>query len=103
MKAFASIIAVFFLCLSVLPCADKNDSHSEITVSSEAHNHEHAADDCAPFCYCNCCHVHATIQIEGQVFSEISQTFKPVSNYRDYIPHLLAESLFRPPILYAIA
>lgn len=57
MKAFASILSLYILFLTALPCVDKPDSCDlQATVLSIPQgNHVQDVDHCSPFCTCNCC------------------------------------------------
>ena len=60
MKFFAFIMAFIVLALSVMPCADQdnspNDSEQKTLITKTAHtNSDQQAGDCSPFCQCSCC------------------------------------------------
>ncbi|NNV57800.1 DUF6660 family protein [Limnovirga soli] len=60
MKLFTFLLAVMVFALSCVPCMDgaftanDNKAKAEISKSSEQKNHTDA-DNCSPFCACNCC------------------------------------------------
>ena len=62
MKFLATILALFILSLSALPCDDVSYNNQQSETISEIvnlDNHSHS-DMCSPFCMCACC---------GQTFS----------------------------------
>jgi len=71
MKTLASILAMFLLGLSLVPCSDtavsallSNTNPIQFHVSTSEHDHGSDADDtehvdfCSPFCSCSCCGLH---------------------------------------------
>ncbi|HBF20185.1 MAG TPA: hypothetical protein DDW81_08800, partial [Cryomorphaceae bacterium] len=74
MRWFSAILSIYFLGLSLLPCADFDQVTGEygqqvfVDHDHSGHTHDIPADDqCSPFCMCHCCHTHvvesATIAI----------------------------------------
>ncbi|GGK48300.1 MULTISPECIES: DUF6660 family protein [Flavobacteriaceae] len=62
MKFLATILALFILSLSALPCDDVSYNNQQSETISEIvniDNHSHS-DMCSPFCMCNCCSVSVT-------------------------------------------
>lgn len=66
MKLALSILTIYFLVLSALPCRDAGDdmpspilsalTHLDSRTSDHKHEkHEHQNDGCSPFCSCQCC------------------------------------------------
>ena len=99
MKLFAAVLGFFFLCLAAMPCADAAVS-DEITVElSTEHEHEGQADNCAPLCYCHCCHVHGTMEVESQPLNIKQLLFSQSIFYQEFTPDTPLNSLFRPPIV----
>jgi hypothetical protein len=71
MKTLASILAMFLLGLSLIPCSDTAVSASLLNTNTfqfygatPDHDHSGDADDanhvdfCSPFCGCSCCGLH---------------------------------------------
>jgi hypothetical protein len=58
MKFFATILSLYILLLTAIPCVDHPEDHTlqkiEITQSA-TDNHQHEGDQCSPFCTCDCC------------------------------------------------
>lgn len=76
MKFLATILALFILSLSALPCDDVSFENQNSETMSEVvnlDNHSHS-DLCSPFCMCSCCSVSITEplkHIEYVVYAEI--------------------------------
>lgn len=67
MQLVATILAFFFLSLTVLPCTDEAPEGCSAEVHFHGgHGHDHEqephADFCSPFCACHCCHAHYLIK-----------------------------------------
>ena len=66
MKFFTIIFSIYILALSAIPCNDAHNdckSNTEITDSSQSHNHRSDHNDgCSPFCACPCCGVSANLK-----------------------------------------
>ena len=72
MRLIASILAIYILLLSCLPCADAETTAGVpvMTATEAAHNgstnnphghHDTAPDLCSPFCHCSCCVVFTIV------------------------------------------
>ncbi|WP_131555339.1 DUF6660 family protein [Sphingobacterium deserti] len=68
MKLVLSILSIYFLVLSALPCRDGGDdllpamssamAHSSSDSGTQNHEkHDHNQDGCSPFCSCHCCSI----------------------------------------------
>lgn len=100
MKIFAAILGIFFLCLAAMPCADAAPSEETVIELSQEHNHEgDMADNCAPLCYCHCCHVHVTISNDYPKFSAITLLNEYTNFYSKAEPEALTYPPFRPPMV----
>lgn len=60
MKIFALIMAIVVFVLSCMPCMDResivHDGQAKAQISKvRSHSALSDADDCSPFCMCNCC------------------------------------------------
>jgi hypothetical protein len=59
MKFFAFILSFYVLVLTAMPCIDvhqDNVTHkTEVSQNSQNTHHHSDADNCSPFCTCNCC------------------------------------------------
>ncbi|MEI6747542.1 MAG: DUF6660 family protein [Bacteroidales bacterium] len=59
MKLSSFILALYLLALMAIPCIDvqRHESMNQIEFSRQSQNtHHHSdADNCSPFCTCNCC------------------------------------------------
>ena len=99
MKLFATVLGIFFLCLATMPCADAAVAENITVELSTEHDHEGEADNCAPLCYCHCCHVHVTMNVEAQPFNIKEILFSQSIFYQAFTPDTPLKSLFRPPIV----
>ncbi|MFV8369865.1 DUF6660 family protein [Flavobacterium sp. LB2R40] len=60
MKWILSILSIYLIALSCLPCADievNSPVHdlAKLAPIDEQHSHDKEKDSCSPFCFCNCC------------------------------------------------
>jgi hypothetical protein len=100
MKFFVALLASFFLILSVLPCADEVPSVGEsVWQVANDHDHPEESDNCAPFCYCHCCHVHATFTPGTQESLLFDDKDSAKTYYVLAKPESWVHSLLRPPIV----
>ncbi|MEX0812811.1 MAG: DUF6660 family protein [Chitinophagales bacterium] len=68
LKVLSAILSIYFLALSVVPCADGVDCaevqvYQEMLAEHDHSGHDHPAgeDLCTPFCACQCCHTSITV------------------------------------------
>lgn len=59
-KWIITILSIYLIALSCLPCADMevNSPAHDLTglaSNNEEHSHDKEKDSCSPFCFCNCC------------------------------------------------
>ena len=99
MKLFAAFLSIFLLCLATLPCADAAVNETDPIVMADNHDHGEAADNCAPLCYCHCCHVHVTITTPNKSLGCCATIFSQVAFYQSFTPETPSISLLRPPIV----
>jgi hypothetical protein len=99
MKFFAAVLGIFFLCLAVMPCADAAPTDETAIELSQEHEHEGEADNCAPLCYCHCCHVHATLSSDFYTLTNLPDYGKPSTHFSASEPNSSPTTLFRPPIV----
>jgi len=99
MKLMATLFALLFLGLTVMPCAD-NDQESgdqvEFHQSDGDHNHDETTDSCSPLCVCNCYHTNITIPIFLSFIPEIQLAQKFTSFYIDQQSNTYL-SIWQPP------
>lgn len=60
MKWIITILSIYLVTLSCLPCADmevNSPAHdlTELASNDNDHSHDKEKDSCSPFCFCNCC------------------------------------------------
>ncbi|MGH2665969.1 DUF6660 family protein [Flavobacterium sp.] len=105
MKWFITILSIYLIALSCLPCADmevNSLAHSkiDITADNDNHNHEKSSDMCSPFCNCNCCGVtflsfQPTIAYDCPIVSSIIETSSP--SYQSVFISNFYGSIWQPP------
>jgi hypothetical protein len=102
MKLFATILSVYFLVLTAIPCMDEPEDRSvqksEISPkTSESHHND--IDHCSPFCTCNCC---ATPVVNHDTIMEfICVKFSEFNfpNYCSRFSNAYFVSIWQPPQL----
>lgn len=59
MKFLFSILSLFMLYMSCLPCGDSKEcnikTEAKISATDNHQQHEHQSEACTPFCTCSCC------------------------------------------------
>lgn len=101
MQLIATILAVFFLSLIVLPCADGTPDECGVEVHfhpGQGHDHEQEphADFCSPFCSCHCCHTHFIVKN----FNILSSEIEYIETLIPYISHRYPQAspaIWQPP------
>ena len=67
MKLFNLLFSLYFLSLTVVPCADeaffpeRNGTSHPTLAATDTHRHAHDdenSEHCSPLCFCGCCHVN---------------------------------------------
>lgn len=86
MKFLATIMAVYLIGLSLLPCNDKqiivpnSKENAKISVLIDHHGEHHTTDTCTPFCNCSCCSIPAFFHAATlSVYPEVNT--KPEKSY----------------------
>jgi uncharacterized protein DUF6660 len=102
-KLFTFLFAVYMLCLSCIPCNDKDENFSGITsnILHEKKNHAEK-ESCTPLCICSCCGQISIINPEAQKFTvEQTSIFQlKHSGYNGlFLPSQCLESIWQPPRL----
>jgi hypothetical protein len=98
MKIFVTILSLFILVLTAIPCIDAPThslQKSELN-NSNAEHHE-SEDDCSPFCTCVCC---ASPMIQGFLSVQINGlglVEEYSSAYKSIRCNSLASSIWQPP------
>ena len=99
MKQLAILISLYFLALTVMPCADNekvSKTHAEYHQSTDGHEHNENEDFCSPLCVCNCCRTNITIT---QIFSFVPEQ-KAKKEFVDFYSAQLSNAFFpiwQPP------
>jgi hypothetical protein len=99
MKIFATILSIYVLVLTSMPCIDKQDNTLQKTELSgtSSDNHQKDCDHCSPFCTCYCCAspvLSQTSAIQFNVFF-IAQHI-PGENVSKYFSSIFS-SIWQPP------
>ena len=98
MKWLSTILSIYFLWLSVLPCTDAEECNasieSNLNALSDHHNHSHEPELCSPFCACLCCGQFVIFEV-GDVGAE------QIAAY-DSLAHIIYKSSFSLDVHLAI-
>jgi len=101
MKIIALILSLCILALSAIPCidakADLSGHQVEIAQPCKDTHQHNEADNCSPFCTCNCCTTSVILQeymAESVCFSFSGKKYFPVS---DNCHSNLLASIWQPP------
>jgi hypothetical protein len=105
MKFLATIMAVYLIGLSLLPCNDKQDivpngkESVKISVLTDHHEEHHTTDTCTPFCNCSCCSIPAFFHAAALSVHPEGNT-KPGKSYlkESFVSHN-DKSIWQPPRL----
>ena len=109
MRIAALVCCIIVLAQVFLPCSDKIQVSSYLSMAvsntaaahSDSDSHKKAADQCSPFCQCNCCATPTIIQ--HAVVIVIKQAVYPYT-YTSYVssaPSAVHVSIWQPPKLTA--
>ncbi|QBQ42011.1 DUF6660 family protein [Sphingobacterium psychroaquaticum] len=110
MKWLSTILLVYVLALTLMPCTD-NDlvPPSQMAATSLVqHNHQaektgshdHKQDSCSPFCSCSCCGITlSTIYFQTIHVEKPFTTFLPMEITREKFPLIsnILENIWQPP------
>jgi hypothetical protein len=84
-KFFVTILSIYFLGLSFIPCEDaiihSSFDDDQIGHYSEHDSDHHSEDLCSPFCSCQCCHVNV-VDIDVYPYQIISPEISKLPNAR---------------------
>lgn len=103
MKLLATILSIYLLGLTAVPCVDGETAHvtadnqtSEVVLSASAHDHA-TGEACAPFCSCQCCQIQLTL-VDFPIFKPLNPSFQAifVASANDLVDEF-SNSLFQPP------
>ena len=100
MKLFASILSIYILLLTAIPCVDvppDKNLHKMQLFGQTTNDHPSDTDHCTPFCPCDCC-LTPVIQEEPSIqLNCMDFTFREYSDYSvSYISTLFA-FIWQPP------
>lgn len=113
MKWFNSILSIYIVILSCLPCTDgmayntinDNEVYKQSTISDThthtGHSHEDGDEDtCPPFCDCNCCGAQVLTYLPFLVY-EFPLRFKKIQSkiifYKSNLSSTFFDSIWQPP------
>ena len=86
MKQVAIFFALYFLALTIMPCADNekvSETYVEYHQSTDDHDHNEHEDFCSPLCVCNCCQTNITITQLFSFVPELKLKKQFIDTYRD--------------------
>ena len=100
-KLLTFLFAVYMLCLSCIPCNDKDESFSGIAANALHEKKNHAEkESCTPLCICSCCGQTSVISPSVEKFI-VEQTsilqLKRFSYNSLFLPSQYLESIWQPP------
>jgi len=103
MKFFAFILSFYVLVLTAMPCIDvhqDNVTHkTEVSQNSQNTHHHSDADNCSPFCTCNCCATPMVCQME-QVDLQVSVIVREhITSYPTLLVTQRSGDIWQPPQL----
>lgn len=105
LKFIAIILSIYVSCLTLVPCSDFENTHSDKELSIEAtHDHDHSGDcdddTCTPFCMCACCHTN--VIVSEAVIDDNSDLIIHEVLYHDFYSGMVTTPYydipFHPPI-----
>lgn len=82
------------------PCSDaKTCDETDKVVTTDHHDHSEDEDDnCTPFCFCNCCGVAFTVNVNAPFFSFAETPLKAyIFHYKFNYSHEHLENVWHPP------
>ncbi len=98
-KMFTFLFAVYMLCLSCLPCNDKDEGFSQnISNTHEKKNHAQK-ESCTPLCICSCCGQTSIINSSVQkiIIEQSILQFKHTTYNNLFLSSQCLESIWQPP------
>ena len=105
LKLFTIILSIYVTCLTLVPCSDFENTHSDEELSIEAtHEHDHSGDcdddTCTPFCMCACCHTNVVVNEEVLESTFELVTYEALFHdfYTDMVTTPYYDMPFHPPI-----
>ena len=94
MRLFAYILSFIVIALTVYPCIDghKANSFQKYEINQSTNNKElpSEADNCSPFCICQCC--QSSFFVSNIIGSSLSIEFEIM--YNEYSPRFQSPELF---------
>ena len=102
MKILATILSIYILTLTAIPCIDlpADNILQKIELSqSSRDNHQNETDNCSPFCTCDCCVAPVLPQNTIFEFSFVDFLKYNFSEYTSVLISSLFVSIWQPPKL----
>ena len=102
MKFFVSILAIYLLALSIVPCPDMSIEHAGHKVGhmqNAANDQANAADQCSPFCACSCCVSPMVHQAYVIIVSSLSFSHYHYPKYHSFFFSTPLKAIWQPPKL----
>lgn len=91
-------MALLFIVLSAVPCADTINKVTEIEMLAEASSDFHGGDLCSPFCACQCCQVQITEFEQIPLLEVVKTEVEPIYfGYDSLTGKEIIRNLFQPP------
>lgn len=100
-KLATTILAIFFLGLTLMPCDDvvgQDNCGAEVHYhTNDNHEHDAESDFCSPFCQCHCCHTNVNSYQHLDLSSELSFLSTTHFGYTENNGKDISDSLLHPP------
>lgn len=99
-QVIATLLAVIFMALTFMPCADgcDNDSHqTELTVNAAQEHHEEHNDVCSPLCSCSCCSTQITVTYFSSLTFITHEVFQTFPVFKQPFISSFFYSIWQPP------
>lgn len=103
-KFLSAILSIYFLALTVMPCADQQLipirgelAHTHNEADHSGHDHSSDEDLCSPFCVCQCCHTDVVYFEKLELVAAEIELTSTVPEFKGRLLSPYPESLLQPP------
>ncbi len=99
MKIASILLAVLVTILTTMPCDSACGELTEVEShfhSQDDHDDHSDADNCSPFCVCNCCQTNIVLMESNNDFSDDYSTIEHLNKAKTFIS-ISSFGLWRPP------
>ena len=102
MKLFSFILSLYIVFLTTIPCVDDpaaDHSFCHETSQSPGTSGHNSADQCSPFCVCNCCGTPVIEQSPAIIPACLSFSHRDYKPFETINPSVPVLSIWQPPKL----